>query len=156
MAESTCVVDTNVALDLWLFQQPSVGALQTALANGSIRALASSDMRSELEHVLQRGGLPARWLARRSVREVLAAWDCHVTLTDLGVPPSMPRPQCTDADDQKFIDLALTAKVNWLFTRDRAVLKLARRLRPFGVRVAVPEMWLVALNVESEGIYKDE
>jgi predicted nucleic acid-binding protein len=37
-------------------------------------------------------------------------------------------PRCEDADDQKFIELAWHARASHLLTRDKALLKLARRL----------------------------
>lgn len=142
MGTPTCVIDTNVVLDLWLFEQPSVAGLTAALAKGSIQALATVAMRAELLHVLQRGSLAGHWLERRNTAEVLAAWDDHVTIVSTDLPLPGLRPLCTDPDDQIFIDLALATHATWLFTRDRAVLKLGRRLRPFGLTVGVPEDWL--------------
>jgi predicted nucleic acid-binding protein len=60
--------------------------------------------------------------------------------------PDPPRPQagpllCSDPDDQVFIDLALSRKVGWLLTRDRALLKLKRRAAAQGVVIAPPEHW---------------
>ncbi len=141
MATPTCVIDTNVALDLWLFEQPSVAGLTAALAKGSIQALATVAMRAELLHVLQRGSLAGHWLERRSASDVLTAWDGHVAIAATDRPVPGPRPLCTDPDDQIFIDLALATHATWLFTRDRAVLKLGRQLRPFGLTVGAPEDW---------------
>jgi hypothetical protein len=45
---------------------------------------------------------------------------------------------CVDPDDQGFIDLALAHRAAWLFTRDRALLDLARRAAPSGCRIAPP------------------
>ena len=56
------------------------------------------------------------------------------------------RMRCTDGDDQKFIDLALGHGARWLLSRDRAVLKLARRARPLGLSVLTPETWSAALS----------
>ncbi len=136
-----CVIDTNVALDLWLFDEPGVAALKGALEAGEIRALAVPEMRDELSHVLHRGALRGLWLQRRRAAEVLAAWDAGVACLQADLDALGMRPLCTDADDQKFIDLALVSKAAWLFTRDRAVLKLTRRLLSHGLRVAVPEKW---------------
>ena len=55
------------------------------------------------------------------------------------------RLRCTDADDQKFIDLALGYGARWLLSRDRAVLKLARRAQPLGLAVMTPDAWPAAL-----------
>ena len=42
-------------------------------------------------------------------------------------------PRCTDPDDQKFLDLALHAHAKWLVSRDKALLRLARKARPLGL-----------------------
>jgi predicted nucleic acid-binding protein len=49
--------------------------------------------------------------------------------------------RCTDPSDQKFVDLALSVSGTWLFSRDRAVLKLARRAAPLGCRIVEPGRW---------------
>jgi predicted nucleic acid-binding protein len=46
----------------------------------------------------------------------------------------LARPRCTDPDDQKFIDLAASRTGSLLLSRDRAVLKLARKLSTLGLR----------------------
>jgi hypothetical protein len=88
-----------------------------------------------MEHVLARG-LHPRW----EVDPVRwrQGWEQWATLC---LPPvlALSVPQCSDPDDQKFIDLAVAYRVRWLLTRDRAVLKLARRLAAFGVDVVTPE-----------------
>jgi predicted nucleic acid-binding protein len=49
--------------------------------------------------------------------------------------------RCTDADDQKFIDLACAAPARWLVSRDRAVLKLRRRAATDGLVIVTPDGW---------------
>jgi predicted nucleic acid-binding protein len=48
---------------------------------------------------------------------------------------------CADPDDQMFVDLAHAAGARWLVSRDRAVLRLARRAAAFGIAIAAPEGW---------------
>jgi len=43
-----------------------------------------------------------------------------------------------------FIDLAIASRARWLVTRDRAVLKLAKRMRASGVEVLAPPDWVAA------------
>jgi predicted nucleic acid-binding protein len=51
-------------------------------------------------------------------------------------------PVCTDKDDQKFLELARDANADVLITKDKALLKLARRLAKAGMfKVMVPEAW---------------
>ncbi|MBX3622048.1 MAG: PIN domain-containing protein [Rhizobacter sp.] len=66
----------------------------------------------------------------------MSSWD-YRTHTDA------IRLRCTDPDDQKFIDLAV-ANARWLVSRDRAVLKLARRAALFGLQVVSPDRWTQA------------
>jgi len=129
------VLDTNVWLDCFVFANAGCRPLLQALEAGRLDAVATARMRAELEHVLGRG-LGERWPVNAAT--VLACWDRHVRL----VPDPPPcRLICSDSDDQPFIDLALAASVPWLLTRDRALLKLARRARAHGVQVVPPERW---------------
>jgi len=43
------------------------------------------------------------------------------------MPPAPTLPACKDPDDQKFLELAVGAGATHLLTRDRALLKMARR-----------------------------
>jgi predicted nucleic acid-binding protein len=56
-------------------------------------------------------------------------------------PPRGPL-RCKDPDDQVFIDLALHVGARWLFTKDAALLKLARRARQRGVGVTSLQQWV--------------
>jgi predicted nucleic acid-binding protein len=56
-------------------------------------------------------------------------------------PPPVHTLRCTDVDDQKFIDLAIATSARWLVTRDRALLKRARRAAPLGLSIATPVQW---------------
>ena len=48
-------------------------------------------------------------------------------------------PRCEDPDDQKFLELAWRANARYLVTRDKALLKLARRVSRLGaLRVLAP------------------
>ena len=46
------VIDTNIVLDLWLFEDPATVPLRAALQSGLISHLATRSMRDELERVL--------------------------------------------------------------------------------------------------------
>ena len=134
------VLDTNVVLDWLVFRNPACRLLEAALERGRLRWLASPAMREELAHVLGRG-LGPRWTVDHAGWQ--AAWDRHA---EPAAPPVAPAhwPRCTDPDDQKFIELAIGVSARWLLTRDRALLKLARRSRAYGVEVLTPEAWNAA------------
>jgi uncharacterized protein len=126
------VVDTNAALDWLLFADPATQALGRAVEAGRVVWIGTAAMRDEMAQVLagglavQRGHEPAT---------VLAIWHRHCALQ----PAPAPAPwRCTDPDDQPFIDLALAAGARWLVSRDKALLKMARRARPLGLSIVTP------------------
>ena len=134
------VLDTNVVLDWLVFQHPSCARLWDDFASGRLRWLASSAMRDELAHVLGRGVCDA-WAP--DIAGLWLTWERLASVAEPAGPSgAATRLRCTDADDQKFIDLALAHGARWLLSRDRAVLKLARRTRALGLEVLTPEMWL--------------
>jgi predicted nucleic acid-binding protein len=48
-------------------------------------------------------------------------------------------PRCADPADQIFLEAALAARADFLVTRDRALLELARRNRSMQFRIVTPE-----------------
>ena len=96
-------------------------------------------MRDEIEHVLARGSLGTRWPdGAATVRQGWQRWATMVEATAGAAPLAM---RCTDADDQKFIDLALGACAVALLSADRAVLRLARRASAFGLVITTVAGW---------------
>lgn len=127
------VIDTNIALDLLVFEDPAWAPLAARLAAGELCWLATAAMRIELERVL---GYPliARRMAQRELQlpAVLADFDARVRMLE-GRPPRAPC-VCSDPDDQVFIDLAVAHKA-LLLSKDRAVLSMKKRLALRGVVV---------------------
>jgi len=141
-APQAVVLDTNVVFDWLLFDHPDGQALDAALGRGELRWIATAAMRDEFTHVLARGALD-RW--QPDLVALGARWDRHCT--ELPTPASLGPAsgfRCTDPDDQKFVDLAAHHRGCLLLSRDRAVLKLARRLRQVGVSVVTPTAWVAA------------
>ena len=133
------VLDTNVVLDWLVFRNPECTALAAAIVAGDLRWIATQAMRDELAHVLGRGHLDA-WAP--DLVTLWAPWDRHCAELPTPTPIGPPgRLRCGDPDDQKFIHLAVACKARWLLSRDRAVLRLARRLREQGVETLPPECW---------------
>lgn len=136
------VLDTNVVLDWLLFLDPQCAALQQALTSAALRWVATSEMRDELTHVLGRGHLD-RW--HPDLPLLGSQWDKYCVEVPVPSPAShATRLRCTDADDQKFIDLALACGARWLLSRDRAVLKLARKAQARGLTIQTPGAWAAA------------
>jgi putative PIN family toxin of toxin-antitoxin system len=127
------VIDTNVVLDLFVFDDPACAAWQAALCEERATWLASEPMRDELQRVL---GYPhiARRLGAAGPSAVLDAFDRHARRVE---PAPRAAFTCRDPDDQRFIDLAV-AHSALLLSKDAQVLALARRLARIGVRVGTP------------------
>lgn len=132
------VLDTNVVLDWLLFEDADARALGHAVAMGAATWIGTTSTLQELNEVLARRVFD-RWQHRRT--SVLAAADRFCQLRPAPVVGADLRLWCTDPEDQPFIDLALSAGARWLFSRDKAVLRLARRARAFGVEIAAPVHW---------------
>ncbi|MCU6498382.1 putative toxin-antitoxin system toxin component, PIN family [Rugamonas sp. A1-17] len=132
------VIDTNVCLDLFVFKDPRWAALLAALENGTVEAITRSDCRDEYNIVLHYKHLPLDDDSRP-----LAAARFDELITVVAPPESGVRlPVCTDKDDQKFLEVARDANAAILITKDKALLKLARRLAKAGMfKVMVPEAW---------------
>jgi putative PIN family toxin of toxin-antitoxin system len=131
------VLDTNVLLDWLIFRNPALLPLADALAEQRLQWVATEAMREEMAHVLARG-VGERWTVDEAHWQ--GAWARHARLLPEPVAP-LTLPRCSDPDDQKFIELAITARARWLLTRDRALLKLARRAQGHGVEILTPERW---------------
>ena len=127
------VLDTNIVLDLFIFADPATPALRAALEAKSLQWIATQVMRDELERVLAYTHIiPRMQFYQVTAQDVLARFDAHVKLVD--VAPKA-RYVCKDADDQKFIDLAVAHQAI-LLSKDKAVLTMARRLHALGVQTA--------------------
>jgi putative PIN family toxin of toxin-antitoxin system len=129
----TLVIDTNIALDVLVFEDPATQALRQALEQRQCRWLITQSMLDEARRVLDYP-LIARRMATRELRVdgVMARW--HELSTLLEPAPKAPY-TCKDADDQKFIDLAVQHSCV-LLSKDAAVLCMARRLQRVGAQVA--------------------
>lgn len=133
MTPAVLVIDTNVVLDLFVYEDPATVALREWLADPQVRWLATAVMREELRRVLDYPQVLRRMQARTlSAQAVLAAFDARVQFVDCA--PKAPY-TCRDGDDQQFIDLAV-AHTATLLSKDKAVLCMARRLARLGVAVA--------------------
>ena len=134
----TLVLDTNVVLDLLVFGDPGVRRIAQAIGSGAAMPVASRACLEELRRVLDYPRLKLDAAARR---EAFERFRTQATLLD--VPATLEReglPLCSDADDQKFLDLAWHAKAHSLVTRDKALLGLARAIaRRGGFAVVSPE-----------------
>jgi putative PIN family toxin of toxin-antitoxin system len=124
------VIDTNIVLDLWLFEDPATVPLRDALQRGRISHLATRSMRDELERVLTYPHIIKR-MARANIQaqDILNRFDEYLVPAE----PAVKAPcTCKDPDDQKFIDLAVAHAVP-LLSKDAAILCMKKRLFQSGV-----------------------
>lgn len=125
------ILDTNVALDLWVFDDPRARPIAQALMQARAQWLATAAMRREWQRVLAYPAIAA-WRARRSqsVDDALQAFDRWACTTP--TPAGQTALRCRDPDDQMFVDLACATGA-LLLTKDRALLDLRRRARRLSV-----------------------
>ena len=136
-APVTVVIDTNIVLDIWVYQDPATPSLLNALEEGKLHWLATAPMREELLRVLDYPHIAQR--RNRDVvstEAVLAHFDRLAKIQ--AIAPKAPY-ICKDEDDQKFIDLA-AAHQALLLSKDKQVLRLTNRLARLGV--AVRQKWV--------------
>jgi putative PIN family toxin of toxin-antitoxin system len=133
------VIDTNVCLDLFVFNDPRWAKLVAAIESGEVEAVTRSDCRDEYNIVLHYKHLP---LDDDSRPLAAARFDQMIKVV---APPesSIKLPVCSDRADQKFLEIARDAGAEVLITKDKALLKLARRLAREGMfKVILPEKWI--------------
>ena len=124
------VLDTNIVLDLWVFDEPRAEALRLSVETGGTHWLATAAMRQELTRVLAYPQIAKRLTHRALPAEaVLGHFDRWAQLQ-----PDAPKAPyvCKDTDDQMFIDLAV-AHTAALHSKDAQVLCMKKRLERCGV-----------------------
>jgi len=126
------VLDTNIVLDLWLYQDPATPVLQEALNSKTVQWLATQVMRDELERVLAYPHIVQRLaLSQLTAQDMLLKFDAHAQLVPIAAKAQFV---CKDKDDQKFIDLAAEHQAQ-LISKDKAVLTMRNRMARLGVAV---------------------
>lgn len=142
MIPKRIVIDTNVCLDLFVFRDPRWAALLAALRMRTVEAVTREDCRTEWLKVLEYKHLP---LDAQTRLGVAAEFDGLITCInrDATSPRCEVRlPICSDPDDQKFLELARDSGAQVLITKDKALLKLARKTARDGLfSIVTPEKW---------------
>ena len=127
------ILDTNIILDLFVFNDPDLTSLKPALLAGlenkRLNWIATTDMRIELERVLTYPKITPRMAFYQvTAADVLDKFDQLATLVD---PAPKAKWACKDPDDQRFIDLAVQHQAT-LLSKDQAVLCMAKRMLTAG------------------------
>lgn len=132
------VLDTNVCLDAFVFNDPRVARLVAALTAGEFVAVTREDCRAEWLAVLR---YPLLKLDEARIAAAIARFDAMVVVLPVEVP-SVGVPRCRDPDDQKFLELAAASGAVALLSRDAEVLRLGRRTKRDGLfAITTPEDW---------------
>jgi len=134
------VLDTNVCLDLFVFHDPRWASLLAGLREGKLEAITKSSCRNEWLAVLHYHHLPINDINRPAI---IRAFDALIGCVDLTFTSSIKLPTCTDPDDQQFMELARDAKATHLITKDKALLKCAKRVARGNLfQILSPQMFI--------------
>ncbi len=129
MAIKTLILDTNIVLDLLVFQDPRANWIRDGIARGRFELIYSSEMLLELTDVIAR---PQFAQSAYDQSTVLSSW------TQMAIhKPTPPHCsfRCDDPDDQAFIDLAYHYRPSQLLSKDRKVLQMQGALSSHDVRI---------------------
>ena len=133
------VLDTNLVLSALVFASGRMKGLRSAWQTGRCLPLVSQATASELMRVL---GYPKFKLSPVDREELLA--DYLPYCRSVRIPARLPKlPQCRDANDQMFIELAAVGKAEWLVTGDKDLLVMAAE---FDRPIVAAEVFLAQLD----------
>ena len=128
---ASVVLDTNIVLDVFVFNDPAAEPVRQALNKNELDWLATQPMRDELERVLAYPKIAVKLeFYKLTATDVLAKFDQHARIT-LAAPKASVT--CKDADDQKFIDLAVQHRA-LLLSKDQHVISMKKRLLALEIR----------------------
>jgi len=163
------VLDTNVVLDWLLFADPALNPLPERIATGQVcvwtHARAVEELRRVLGYtrlavnaarqaeVLESYRAQTHLLAMRATSAPPAAFAAAVLEQATIAEPDLPKgfPHCRDADDDHFLQLAYCCKADALVSRDRALLRLARRSAAFGVAILTVRELVARIRQDATG-----
>ncbi len=124
------VLDTNIWLDWLVFEDPQIAPLRAAHAAGQVKIHIDGPCEDELRRVLA-------YRLRKTILDANAQAAALAACRQAAIVPVPPVPDAAaavpalrigrDSDDQKFLELARAARADYLLTKDRALLELARR-----------------------------
>ena len=125
------VLDTNVILDLLVFQDPAAEVVRMALDAKLVDAVRSEASMLELIDVIQR---PTFRLNQEEQSIILQAWESSTRLLENGAIEPAPF-TCRDQDDQVFLDMAYSLRPALLLSKDLRVLELQAIAKRHGVEI---------------------
>ncbi len=114
------VLDTNILLDVFVFDDERAANLKQAIMNGGTPVIASQKTLLEFADVISR---PLFKLDSAAQASILTQWQSIAQLYDDSNLASAPW-KCEDPDDQIFLDLAYQLRPSILISKDNAVCAL--------------------------------
>jgi putative PIN family toxin of toxin-antitoxin system len=119
----TVIFDTNVLLDIFVFNDFRAIHIKASLVDRQLKALATPKTIEEFADVISR---PLFLLGQSTQEKILSEWRNLATIIQDETLSSAPW-QCQDPDDQVFLNLAYTSKPCLLLSKDNELLKLAKK-----------------------------
>ena len=117
------VLDTNILLDIFVFNDERALQLKKALFDKATQFLASQKTIEEFADVISR---PLFKLNEATQAAILAQWQSIARQHDDSCLAPAPW-RCHDPDDQIFLDLAYQLRPAILISKDNALLHIASR-----------------------------
>ena len=117
------VLDTNILLDIFVFNDERALHLKKALFDKKRHFVASQKTIEEFADVISR---PLFKLDEEAQAAILAQWQSIAEQRDDSNLAPAPW-KCQDPDDQIFLDLAYQFRPTILISKDNALLQIARR-----------------------------
>jgi putative PIN family toxin of toxin-antitoxin system len=125
------VLDTNVILDLLVFQDPAAEVIQTVLDAKLVDAVRTEASMLELIDVIQR---PNFKLSKEQQQIILKQWESSSRLLENSAIEPAPF-TCRDLDDQVFINMAYSIRPALVLSKDLRVLELGTIAQRHGVEI---------------------
>ena len=117
------IFDTNVLLDLFVFNDFRALHVKQALIDGKIKALTTPNTLEEFADVISR---PLFSLDEAQQEQINLQWQNLARVMDDQSLSKAPW-ACNDPDDQVFLDLAYTARPCTLISKDNEVLRFVNK-----------------------------
>lgn len=141
------IIDTNVCLDLFVFHDQRWLEILHGLKDGHLKAITRADCREEWLAVLKYPHLP---VTQDNLPDICQQFDLFIECATPAIKADIRLPVCSDKDDQKFLEIARDSSASTLITKDKALLKLARKIRKAGLfSIETPEQFLISWAQES-------
>ena len=120
------ILDTNVCLDLFVFEDRHCIELKEIIKKGIVKAVTRDDCKNEWLRVLTYSSLSLN----ESIRQkCISEYNKVILCREFPQKNYSILPICSDSDDQKFLELAYDAHAKFLVTKDKALLKLSKKTK---------------------------